>query len=137
MSLQIHVLPSAELPIYRQIVGQVLDAVACGHLGPGHRLPSHRELAERLVVSPHTVEKAYEELKRQGLVRARPGNGTYVEEDATVEPAAQHERLYGPARSLAAEAHVVGAPLVRVQELLSEVDSELRAERDRRKGGRS
>jgi len=137
MSLPIHVLPSAELPIYRQIVGQVLDAVACGRLRPGHRLPSHRELAEELVVSPHTVEKAYDELKRQGLVRARPGNGTYVEDGAALEPAAQHERLYAPARSLAAEAHVVGAPLGRVRKLLSEVDAELRSERHRRKGGRS
>jgi len=137
MSLPIHVLPSAELPIYRQIVGQVLDAVACGRLRPGHRLPSHRELAEQLVVSPHTVEKAYDELKRQGLVRARPGNGTYVEDGAAVEPAAQHERLYAPARSLAAEAQVIGAPLHRVQELLGEVDAELRAERHHRKGGRA
>lgn len=73
IAMQLYIVPSDALPIYRQIVDQILDAVARGLLGRGQRLPSQRELAERLVISPHTVEKAYGELRRAGLVEVRPG----------------------------------------------------------------
>jgi GntR family transcriptional regulator len=70
--------PGDEVPIYRQIVGQVLDALATGRLRPGDRMESHRELAARLVVAPLTVKKAYDELERDGYLETRRGRGTFV-----------------------------------------------------------
>lgn len=65
-------------PIYRQIVEQVRLAAVTGALTPGSALPSVRTLAERLLVNPNTVAKAYAELVRDGLVESRPGLGFFV-----------------------------------------------------------
>jgi len=135
--MQLHIVPCDLLPIYRQLSLQITDAVASGRLRVGDRLPAQRELAEQLVISPLAVKKAYEELKREGIVRTRPGRGIFVSATAAaVDPAAQRRRLYGAARWLAAQAHLVGAPLPEVERLLGEVHGELRAERARRRHDR-
>ena len=66
--MQFVIVPGSELPIYRQIMRQVTDALSGGRLKPGDKLTSQRELAEQLVVSPLTVKKAYDELEREGLI---------------------------------------------------------------------
>ncbi|HMF18595.1 MAG TPA: GntR family transcriptional regulator, partial [Gemmataceae bacterium] len=50
------------VPIYEQIVAQVIYGVAAGTLEVGTFIPSVRELAEQLVVHPNTVARAYVEL---------------------------------------------------------------------------
>lgn len=70
--------PGDEVPLYRQIMRQVLAALAAGRLRPGDRMESHRELAARLVVAPLTVKKAYDELERDGYLETRRGRGTFV-----------------------------------------------------------
>ncbi len=66
------------VPIYEQIVAQVTFAVAAGDLEPGGLIPSVRALAERLLVHPNTVARAYQELERRGVVAPRPGLGMEV-----------------------------------------------------------
>lgn len=128
--MQLHIAPCDLLPIYRQLALQIADAVASGCLGVGDRLPTQRELAERLVISPRAVKKAYEELKREGIVRTQPGCGTFVSATTpALDPAARRARLYGAARWLAAQAHLFGAPLPEIERLLGEVHEELRSER--------
>ena len=63
-------------PVYRQIVAQVREGVARGWLAAHDRLPSSRELANKLVINPNTVVHAYAELERQGIVYSRPGLGS-------------------------------------------------------------
>ena len=65
--MQVIVNPSDELPIYRQIMRQIVEAIAGGRLKTGEKLPSHRELSERIVVAPLTVKKAYDELEALGF----------------------------------------------------------------------
>ena len=67
MHITVHA--SDDLPIYRQIMRQIMDAIAGGHLRGGDRLTSHRELSEQLVIAPLTVKKAYDELESQGISR--------------------------------------------------------------------
>jgi GntR family transcriptional regulator len=52
--------------------------VAAGTYRPGEALPSLRELAVTLRVNPNTVQRAYEELSREGIVEARRGLGLFV-----------------------------------------------------------
>jgi GntR family transcriptional regulator len=75
------------IPVYRQIVNQVKYLVASGRLRPGQELMPIRALAERLVVNPNTVVRAYSELGREGVVECRHGSGTYVAETASRLPA--------------------------------------------------
>src|SRR4051812_31938674 len=66
------------VPIYQQIVQQVKYLVASGRLAPGEELPPIRVLAERLVINPNTVARAYRELERAGVVNKRSTTGTFV-----------------------------------------------------------
>jgi GntR family transcriptional regulator len=63
---------------YLQLVQQVHDALRMGLLAPGDRLPTAAQVVARLAINPNTVLKAYRDLEREGLVRARPGLGTFV-----------------------------------------------------------
>jgi GntR family transcriptional regulator len=70
------------IPIYEQIVAQVIYGVAAGSLEVGTFIPSVRELAEHLMVYPNTVARAFTELERMGVVTARRGRGMEVTEQA-------------------------------------------------------
>jgi GntR family transcriptional regulator len=63
---------------YLQLVQQVHDALRLGLLEPGDRLPTAQQVVAKLAINPNTVLKAYRDLEREGLVRARPGQGTFV-----------------------------------------------------------
>jgi GntR family transcriptional regulator len=74
--------PSSSIPIYEQIVAQVIFSVASGSLVVGELIPSVRELGERLQVHPNTVARAFQELERRGVVTARRGRGMEVTTEA-------------------------------------------------------
>ena len=61
-----------------QIVNQVKYLVSAGRLSAGEELPPIRTLAEKLLVNPNTVARAYRELEMAGLVIKRRTTGTYV-----------------------------------------------------------
>lgn len=65
-------------PRYVAIVEALAQDVASGRLEPGRRLPTHRDLAERLGVTVGTVSRAYAEAARRGLVSGEVGRGTFV-----------------------------------------------------------
>ncbi|HEX6751603.1 MAG TPA: GntR family transcriptional regulator [Longimicrobium sp.] len=74
-------------PLYQQIVDEVRRAVAQGALKPDDTLPSVRALATELRVNPNTVQQAYRELERAGVVYSRRGQGTFA-----ARPAGEGER---------------------------------------------
>lgn len=69
---------SSGVPTYVQLVRQVHQALQLGLLEPGDRLPTAQQVVSSLAINPNTVLKAYRDLEREGLVRARPGLGTFV-----------------------------------------------------------
>ena len=89
--MQLHITTSDGVPIYLQIVNQLKYLVASGRLVPGEELPPIRVLAEKLVVNPNTVARAYRELETAGIVEKRRTAGTYVSEQGS--PLARRERL--------------------------------------------
>jgi GntR family transcriptional regulator len=74
--------PADTRPIYIQIMDEVRRALVIGTLKPETPLPSVRQLASELRVNPNTVQQAYRELEREGLVYMRRGQGTFVSESA-------------------------------------------------------
>ncbi len=69
------------IPAYRQIANRLMAAMADGTLKHGDRLPTIRELHERLGVNPNTVAKAYHELTLKGLLEGQRGFGSFVKLD--------------------------------------------------------
>ena len=69
---------SSGVPFYRQIIDQVLLAVADGRLSAGTQLPTVRQLAVDLSVNLNTVAKAYREMEIRGIVDTQQGTGTFV-----------------------------------------------------------
>ena len=65
-------------PLYRRIEASIVRRIESGELAPGERLPTQRELAERLDVALGTVTRAYRELEAKGWVSGEVGRGTYV-----------------------------------------------------------
>jgi GntR family transcriptional regulator len=89
--VQIHISSGDGVAIYVQIVNQVKYLVASGRLTPGAELPPIRVLAERLLINPSTVARAYRELESAGIVEKRRTAGTYVSDQGS--PLARRERM--------------------------------------------
>lgn len=89
--MQIHISPANGVPIYQQVVNQVTYLVSSGRLVPGDELPPIRTLAERLLVNPNTVARAYRELELAGIVEKRRTAGTFVSNQGS--PLARRERV--------------------------------------------
>ena len=69
------------IPIYIQIMNLIKRDVVTKKLNPGDKLPSVREMAAELQVNPNTLQRAYQELEREGVTYTQRGMGNFVRED--------------------------------------------------------
>ncbi|MEU9763800.1 GntR family transcriptional regulator [Streptomyces sp. NPDC047985] len=103
----------SEVPIYQQIRDRVVEAIAEGALAPGAGLPSTRQLAVDLAINFHTVNKAYDLLRREGIIRINRKSGAAVRPDVK-QPSADDLRAGVDwdrrMRTLLAELDVRGIP---------------------------
>ncbi|MCB1044886.1 MAG: GntR family transcriptional regulator [Acidobacteria bacterium] len=76
----IHVEHHSGVPVYRQIIDQVVFHIASGILKVGDELPSVRHLSKQLQVNPMTISKAFSFLEHDGFVERRPGRPLLVSE---------------------------------------------------------
>lgn len=113
------------VPIYRQIISQILYAVARGDLPPGTQLPTVRQLAVELSVNPNTVIKAYKELEIRGNLETQQGTGTFIS-DAQVEitPADKKRVLTALCQDVVGRAGAYGIELGEIIEALREFEEE-------------
>ena len=78
--------PDGPVPIYQQIRDRIVEAIASGQQPAGSALPSTRQLAVDLGVNFHTVNKSYDILRQEGLVRINRKSGAVVRRDARSGP---------------------------------------------------
>ena len=113
------------VPAYRQIIDQILGAIASGALVGGQQLPTVRQLAVDLSVNPNTVVRAYRELEIRGVLTTQQGIGTFV----TTEPVRpdeatrqrQLDQIVSDALARSGAAGVTGDDLLaRLQEFINE-----------------
>lgn len=99
-------------PVYVQIERRIRMGVADGTLQPGDHLPSVRDLARQLGLSPNTVGRAYADLSREGVIMARAGGGSEIAaRDRLNQPAlfrTRLERLRVLARQMAVRGLALG-----------------------------
>lgn len=92
---------SSHKPIYEQITTQIKAMIMGGELSEGDHLPSMRALARDLHVSVITVQRAYEDLQRDGFIETNVGRGSFV--------AARNKVLWQEEQQRRAEAHLQAA----------------------------
>ncbi len=68
----------SEKPIYTQLMEQIVEGIALGHLKQGEPLPSVRQMAEDIGINLHTVNKAYSLLKAEGYIKLDRRKGAVV-----------------------------------------------------------
>ncbi|MFJ7978899.1 GntR family transcriptional regulator [Lysinibacillus xylanilyticus] len=70
--MNIHLDPSSELQLYKQLANQLIELIAKGKLKNGDTLPSVRSMASDLGINVSTVSKSYHELEEKGLIELKP-----------------------------------------------------------------
>src|SRR5580704_12914063 len=66
------------VPVYRQIIDQILGGIAAGRLAVGDQIPTVRQVAVDLAINPNTVVRAYRELEIRGVLETQQGTGTFI-----------------------------------------------------------
>lgn len=75
---------TSDRPIFLQIVERIQADIISGRYAPGDKLPSVRDLAAEAAVNPNTMQKAFSELERTGLVYSQRTSGRFITEDTTM-----------------------------------------------------
>lgn len=96
--------PQSTEPLFAQIANQVRLAAAQGELRSGNRLPAARELAAALDLNMHTVLRAYQELRDDGLIELHRGRGAVL----TLQTDADFAGLRSAVANVVREAHALG-----------------------------
>ena len=118
--MEIIISSNTSKPIYEQITSQIKALIMSGELETGEPIPSMRALAKSLHVSVITVQKAYEDLQRDGFIETTVGRGSFV--------SARNKAFYQEEQQRQAEEHLQaaadigrtsGIPLDKLTELLS------------------
>ena len=124
MDFQINITTGGSVPIYRQIFAQIRLAVATGKLAPDEQVPSVRAQAERLVINPNTVARAYNDLVHEGILRSQQGRGLFVNgKQRTIFKKAERQRRLQP--TLDAFVHEAVALAFSADEIMLEVRRKL------------
>jgi GntR family transcriptional regulator len=117
------------VPVYRQIMDQVMGGIASGSLKPGDQLPTVRQLAVDLAINPNTVVRAYRELEIREVLATQQGTGTFITDKKPkaneVERRRRVSQLVGDLLSRA------GAEGITLQELLDAL-KELQNDQERK-----
>lgn len=84
--------PHSGVPVYRQLIDQVLGAIATGVLRTGDQLPTVRQVAVDLAINPNTVMRAYREMEIRGILDTQQGAGTFIAEQQAPVPKEERQR---------------------------------------------
>ena len=80
------------VPVYRQLIDQVMGGIAAGTLAGGRQLPTVRQVAVDLSINPNTVVRAYRELEIRGVLETQQGTGTFIRHQKAKRDEVERER---------------------------------------------
>jgi GntR family transcriptional regulator len=118
------------VPVYRQIIDQVMGGIAAGVLAAGHQLPTVRQLAVDLSINPNTVLRAYRELEIRGILDTQQGTGTFISHQKVKRDDVERQRgLNQLAGEFMARAGAAGFTLQELIEQLQDMQNDVERKR--------
>ena len=114
--------PRSGVPVYRQIIDQVLGGIAAGTLTAGDQLPTVRQVAVDLSINPNTVVRAYRELEIRGVLETQQGTGTFISQQEVKHDEVERQRqLIQLAGEFVSRAGTAGFTIEELQERLNDL----------------
>ena len=108
-------------PIYEQIIENMKQLVVSGVLQRDDQVPSVRQLAQELAINPNTIQKAYAELERQGVIYSLKGRGSFVGSSLQELRTVQHKELLEQLTALSTDLYRLQVPQEEVCAVVQQV----------------
>lgn len=106
--------------IYMQIIDEIKRSIARGQLKPGDKILSQREMAEVTNVNPNTVQRAYQEMERSGLIETLRGQGSFITQNPQLMAEIRSEMTTRALQTFNAEMTALGYTPEEIQTLVKE-----------------
>lgn len=114
----------SRVPVYEQIVSHIERYVLIRLFVAGQQLPSIRSLSMQLHLNPNTVQRAYGELDKSGIIYTITGVGAFISEDALQVLQSKHQQRLSQLRPVIQELALAGVEKEAVVELVNSVYEE-------------
>jgi len=113
----------ADRPIYAQLVERIQKEIVSGKYQPGEKLPSVRDLAAVAAVNPNTMQKAFAELERSGLIVTQRTSGRTVTEDTKLIRNTREQLAAGHVRNFINNMQELGYQREEIRNLFDKVQA--------------
>jgi GntR family transcriptional regulator len=122
------------VPVYLQIIDQVMGRMAAGALQPGDQLPTVRQVAVDLAINPNTVQRAYREMEIRGVLETQQGTGTFIgQQQVKRDDVERQRRLAQLVSDFVGRAGAAGFTVKELLEQIHEFHNESNGEKKKRR----
>lgn len=111
---------TGDAPIYTQLVDRIKQKIVSGEYIPGQRFPAVRDLAQEAGVNPNTMQRAMQELERQGLLFSQRTSGRFVTDEIEKIEATKREMVQAQIEQLIQQMDALGCGKAELLQLLEE-----------------
>jgi GntR family transcriptional regulator len=115
----------SRVPIYKQLVERIKELILKEVLKENEQLPSVRSLSKELTINPNTIQKAYQELEREGYIYSIPGKGNFVAPVKSKIKAEKEEKIKSQFKKIVFEAFFIGISKDELIKLIEEIEKKL------------
>ena len=111
----------SRVPVYEQLIKQVEDQVLKGIMKEGDKMPSVRSLSMELSTNPNTIQKAYMELDRRGILVSVPGKGSFISAEALKTVGNQYKEKLSDLKEIVRKLAYAGVSKSEITDMIEEV----------------
>lgn len=111
----------SRMPVYEQLIKQVEDQVLKGIMKEGDKMPSVRSLSMELSTNPNTIQKAYMELDRRGILVSVPGKGSFISAEASKIVGNQSKEKLSDLKEIVRKLAYAGVSKSEITDMIEEV----------------
>ncbi len=116
---------NSERPVYLQLIEQIQAGIISGYFKPGDKLPSVRDLAADAAVNPNTMQRAFTELERTGLVYTNRTSGRFITSDEKLIKELKEQSAINEIKDFLTKMKQLGLDTEEIIELIRNLANEL------------